>query len=146
MRRSAVACLVLCVAGCGTAHSSPAEQRSTAHVFAQAVLAGDTAAARSLVAKHADAAVREQADRLSAAFARHHGRLVGSPRRSAAAQWAFAYRRRINGRDGAFSRERGFIVVDTGGTSPPRVTFAAILGRQVTYSTHHDAELLPSKR
>jgi len=51
----------------------------------------------------------------------------------------------VNGKKGAFSRERGILVVDTGSDSPG-VSFAAILGRQIAYSTHHDAQLLPSKR
>ncbi len=51
----------------------------------------------------------------------------------------------MNGRNGAFSREHGSLVVDTGGGATG-VTFAAILGRQIEYSTHHDSELLPSKR
>ena len=89
--------------------------------------------------------MREQASRLSAAFGDKPGHLVGEPRRSGTAQWAFAYRRRVNGKKGAFSRERGILVVDTGSDSPG-VSFAAILGRQIAYSTHHDAQLLPSKR
>lgn len=45
---------------------------------------------------------------------------------------------------GTFSRERGILVVYTSGTT--RVTFTAIIGRQLAYSTHHDSQLLPSKR
>ena len=145
MRRSAAACLVLCIVGCGASRPSRAEQRATAQSFAAAVVAGQADAARSYVAKDADPAVREQASRLSAAFARTRGHLVGRPRRSGMAQWAFTYRRRVNGKKGAFSRERGILVVDTG-SDTPGVTFAAILGRQIAYSTHHDSELLPSKR
>jgi hypothetical protein len=89
--------------------------------------------------------VREQASRLSAAFVHAPGRLIGQPRRSGTGQWAFAYRKRVRGKKGAFSRERGILVVDTGGDSPG-VSFAAILGREIAYSTHHDSELLPSKR
>ena len=142
MRRLAVACVVLCLVGCGTSHPNRSEQRATARAFAEDVIAGNAPAAKSFVAKHADPAVREQARRLSADFAKHPGHLVGTPRRSGAAQWAFAYRRRINGKKGAFSRERGFLVVDTG----DGVTFAAIIGRVIDYSTHHDSQLLPSKR
>jgi len=145
MRRFALACVVLCVVGCGTSHPSQAEQRATARAFAEEVVAGHAPAARSLVAKHADKAVREQATRLAADFARHPAHLVGQPRRSGEAQWAFTYRRRVNGKNGAFSRERGFLVVDTGGAAGG-VTFAAIIGRVIDYSTHHDAQLLPSKR
>ena len=107
-----------------------------------AVVAGRAPAARARVAKRADPAVLEQAKRLSADFAKHRGRLVGHPRQTGAAQWAFAYRRRINGKKGAFSRERGYLVVDTA----DGVTFAAIIGRVIDYSTHHDSVLLPSKR
>ena len=145
MRRWTAACLVLCVAGCGTSHPTRSEQRATARAFAKEVVAGHAAAARSFIAKGADQAVGEQARLLSAAFARHHAHLVGRARRSGAAQWAFAYRKRVNGKKGTFSRERGFLVVDTGGGSGG-VTFAAIIGRVVEYSTHHDALLLPSKR
>jgi hypothetical protein len=145
MRRLALACVVLCV-GCGTTtHPSRSEQRATARAFAEDVVAGRAAPAKGLVAKHADRAVLEQAKRLAADFAEHPGRLVGRPRRSGAAQWAFAYRRRINGKNGAFSREHGFLVVDTEGDERG-VTFAAIIGRVVEHSTHHDSQLLPSKR
>ena len=145
MRRWALPCLLICVVGCGTSRPSRSEQRATARSFAEAVVAGRADAARSYVAKNADQAVREQASRLSAAFARAHGHLIGNPRRSGTAQWAFAYRKRVNGKKGAFSRERGILVVDTASDSPG-VSFAAILGRQISYSTHHDSELLPSKR
>jgi hypothetical protein len=145
MRRLALASLVLCLAGCGTAKQpSRAEQRATASAFATAVLAGDGRTARSLVAKDADRAVDEQAKRLSAGFAEHHAHFNGAARRSGTGQWAFPYRRRANGKNGAFSVERGFLVVDTG--RAPGVTFAAIIGRVVERSTHHDSVLLPSKR
>jgi hypothetical protein len=107
-------------------------------------VAGHAEAARSYVAKDADPTVREQASRLSAAFAHTAGHLIGRARRSGTAQWAFPYRRRVNGNKGAFSRERGILVVDTSGGAG--VTFTAILGRQIAYSTHHDSQLLPSKR
>lgn len=145
MRRFAVACLVLCSIGCGASHHpSRAEQHAAADAFARAVLAGDGRTARSLVAKHADRAVDEQAKRLSAGFASHPAHFNGRSRRSGTAQWAYPYRRRVNGENGAFSVERGFLVVDTG---PERgVTFAAIIGRVIVHSTHHDSVLLPSKR
>jgi hypothetical protein len=145
MRRWAIACLLICVVGCGTSHPSRSEQRATARSFAEAVVAGHADAARSYVAKDADSAVREQASRLSAAFVQTPGHLIGQSRRSGTAQWAFTYRKRVSGKKGAFSRERGILVVDTGSDSPG-VSFAAILGRQIAYSTHHDSELLPSKR
>jgi len=50
----------------------------------------------------------------------------------------------VNGKSGAFTVERGFLVVDTG--RAPGVSFAAIIGRVVERSTHHDSVLLPSKR
>ena len=107
MRRWAVAFLLLCVVGCGTSRPSRTEQRSSARAFAEEVVAGHADAARSYVAKDADPAVREQASRLSAAFAYTPGHLIGQPRRSGTTQWAFAYRKRVNGKKGAFSRERG---------------------------------------
>lgn len=145
MRRLAAASLVLALAACGTAHRpSRVEQRATADAFAAAVLAGDAKTARSLVAKHADRAVDEQARRLSAGFAPHPAHFNGRSRQSGSAQWAFPYRRRVNGKNGAFSVERGYLVVDTG--SERGVTFAAIIGRVIEHSTHHDSVLLPSKR
>jgi hypothetical protein len=87
--------------------------------------------------------MRKQASRLSASFAHAAGHLIGRAQPSGTTQWAFTYRRRVKGKMGAFSRERGILVVTTGATG---VTFTAILGRQVAYSTHHDAQLLPSKR
>lgn len=145
MRRLAAASLVLVLAACGSAHRpSLTEQRATAEAFAGAVLAGDAHTARSLVARHADRAVDEQAKRLSGGFAQHPAHFNGRSRQSGTAQWAFPYRRRVNGKHGAFSVERGFLVVDTG--TEPGVTFAAIIGRVIEHSTHHDSVLLPSKR
>ena len=146
MRRLAPAFLVLALAACGAPHRpSPTEQRATAASFATAVLAGDGRAARSLVAKHADRAVTEQAKGLSAAFARHPAHFNGPSRQTGSAQWAFPYRRRVNGRNKSFSVERGYLVVDTG-SGERGVTFAAIIGRVIEHSTHHDSVLLPSKR
>jgi hypothetical protein len=144
MRRLAAVCFVLLTVGCGTSHPSRSEQRATAQAFAEAVLAGDGHTARSLVAEHADSAVDEQAKQLSKVFAHHPAHFNGPSRRSGTAQWAFPYRRRVNGKNGAFSVERGFLVVDTG--DERGVTFAAIIGRVVEHSTHHDSVLLPSKR
>jgi hypothetical protein len=145
MRRLALACLVPCLAACGaTDHPSRSEQRATARAFAAAVFAGDARTARALVAKHADRAVDEQAKRLSTSFAGRPAHFNGDSRRSGTAQWAFPYRRRVNGKKGAFTVERGFLVVDTG--SERGVTFAAIIGRVVEHSTHHDSVLLPSTR
>ena len=145
MRRLAFAFLVPLLVACGAAHHpSRAEQRATAQTFATAVLAGDARTARSLVAKNADRAVDEQAKRLSAGFAPHPAHFNGRSRQSGTAQWAFPYRRRVNGKNGAFTVERGFLVVDTG--AERGVTFAAIIGRVVEHSTHHDSVLLPSKR
>jgi len=107
-------------------------------------VAGHAHAARSFVANDADPTVREQTSRLSATFAHTPGHLTGRARPSGTAQWAFTYSRRVNGNMGAFSRERGILVVYTSGTT--RVTFTAIIGRQLAYSTHHDSQLLPSKR
>lgn len=145
MRRLAAAFLVLVLAGCGAAQrASRTEQRATADAFARAVLAGDAHTARSLVAKHADPAVDEQAKRLSGEFAGHPAHFNGRSRQTGSAQWAFPSRRRMNGKNGAFSVERGFLVVDTG--TERGVSFAAIIGRAIEHSTHHDSVLLPSKR
>jgi hypothetical protein len=107
-------------------------------------VAGHADAARSYVAKDADPTMREQASLLAATFAHSAGHLIGRARRSGTAQWAFFYRRRVNGKMGVFSRERGILFVDMSGATG--VTFTAILGRQIAYSTHHDSQLLPSKR
>jgi hypothetical protein len=140
-------CLVTCLlVGCGRSQASPTAQRAVATEFAHAVVAGHAKTAEHLVAGDADPVVRQQVARLTAPFKSHPGLLRSNGRRSGDAQWAFPYRRRVNRRQGAFSRETGWLVVDMSGSSPPRVKFAAVIAREIVYSTHHDAQLLPSKR
>ncbi|MGZ4334948.1 MAG: hypothetical protein ACXVRJ_11850 [Gaiellaceae bacterium] len=147
MRRCLILCMLACAtAGCGHERASPAAQRAVATDFARAVVAGRAQPALRLIAHGADPVVGQQVARLTAPFTAHRGSLRSRGKRSGDAQWAFPYRRRVNGRHGAFTRETGWLVVDTSDSAPPRVKFAAILARNVTYSTHHDAQLLPSKR
>jgi hypothetical protein len=147
MRRCLALCLVVCAAaGCGDRAAQPAAQRSVATEFADAILGGRAQQAQRLVAHDADEVVGQQVARLTAPFTAHRGFLRARIRRSGDAQWAFPYRRRVDPGHGAFSRETGWLVVDMSSGSPPRVEFAAILARDVVYSTHHDAQLLPSKR
>lgn len=147
MRRCLVLCLLACAAaGCGHERATPAAQRAVATDFARAVVAGRAEQALNLIAHGADPVVAQQVARLTAPFTAHRGFLRSRGKRSGAAQWAFPYRRRVNGRHGAFSRETGWLVVDMSDGTPPRVKFAAILARDVIDSTHHDAQLLPSKR
>jgi hypothetical protein len=146
-RQSVLLVSAVLVSACGAARqASPAEQRDVSRTFAAALLTGRVAGAQALVATGVDAAVHTQVATLGAPFVRHRGRFAGRARRSGSSQWTFPYRRRVNGRNGAFSRESGWILVDTTTGVPPRVRFVAVLGRQVVESTHHDAVLLPSKR
>jgi hypothetical protein len=147
MRRCLALCLVICAAaGCGDRAARPTAQRSVATEFADALLAGRAQQAQSLVARDADPVVGQQVARLTAPFTAQRGFLRAPVRRSGDAQWAFPYRRRVDPGHGVFTRETGWLVVDMSSSSPPRVEFAAILARDVVYSTHHDAQLLPSKR
>jgi hypothetical protein len=147
MRGCLILCLLTCLAvGCGRSRASPTAQHAVATEFAHAVVEGHAKTAGRLVAGDADPVVGQQVARLTAPFTSHPGLLRSNGRRSGDAQWAFPYRRRVNRRQGAFSRETGWLVVDMSASSPPRVKFAAILARETVYSTHHDAQLLPSKR
>jgi len=146
VRRALAVCLaVAATAGCGgSGRPAPtaAEERALAVRFARAVVRGEPARAAALV-DAGDATTQELARRLAAASRGHSGTLRLPASRTAPHRWQVAYVRRIPGADGAFERETGRIVVELAGGA---VADVAIRDRELVLSTHHDAQLLPSKR
>jgi hypothetical protein len=147
MKRSAALCAALCVlAACGGHAATPGAQRAVAARFAHALIEGDVARAQSLLAHGVDPVVPELVHRLAAPARLHPGRIRSRGSEDERNRWTFAYFRQVTKPDGSFTRETGQVVVDLTRGRPPAVRFFGLRGREITYSTHHDAVLLPSKR
>jgi hypothetical protein len=143
MRRRAL--LLVAAAGlaaCGGHAASPEAQRAVAVQFARALVEGRAASAQSLLAHGVDPVVPELVRRL----ARAGGELRSRGTQEEGNQWVFAYFRQVTKPDGSFTRETGQVVVDLTGGQEPAVKFFGLRNREIAYSTHHDAQLLPSKR
>jgi hypothetical protein len=136
---AAVAC-----SGCGGAPA--AERRPTRDVaarFASAVLRGDARGARTLLARPDELGPRV---RRAAARWRAHPTVRLSSRRTRD-RWTFAYAGRRTHGDGRFETERGeLVVVVDPAARGGRVRFFAFVHVSTRFSTHRDAQLLPSKR
>jgi hypothetical protein len=135
------AALLGLAAGGGHA-ASPAAQRAVAGQFARALVEGRTARAQSLLAHGVDPVVPELVRRL----ARTGGELRSRGTQEERGRWVFAYFRQVTRPDGSFTRETGQVVVDQANGRTPAVRFFGLRRREIAYSTHHDAQLLPSKR
>ena len=147
MRRSAALCAAVCgLAACGGHAASPADQRAVAARFAHALIEGHVARAQALLAHGVDPVVPELVRRLAAPARLHPGRIRSRGSEDERNRWTFAYFRQVTKRDGSFTRETGQVVVDLTGGGSPTVRFFGLRSREITYSTHHDAVLLPSKR
>jgi hypothetical protein len=143
MRRRAL--LLLAAAGlvaCGGDAAPPAAQRAVAGEFAHALVTGHAAKAETLLAHGVDPVVPELVRRL----ARVGGELRSRGTEEEGNQWVFAYFRQVTKPDGSFTRETGQVVVDLTGGHTPAVKFFGLRNREIAYSTHHDAQLMPSKR
>ena len=136
----------LTLAACGSHAATPATQRAVAARFAHALIEGDVARAQALLARGVDPVVPELVRRLAAPARLHPGRIRSRGSEDERNRWAFAYFRQVTKRDGSFTRETGQVVVDLTDGGSPAVKFFGLRGREITYSTHHDAVLLPSKR
>jgi hypothetical protein len=130
------------LAACGGNAASPEAQRAVAWQFARALVEGRAASAQSLLADGVDPVVPELVRRL----ARPGGVLRSRGKEDERNQWLFAYFRQVTKPDGSFTRETGQVVVDLTGGHSPAVKFFGLRNREIAYSTHHDAQLMPSKR
>ena len=126
---------------------SGAAQRNVAGRFAAAVLGGDAAGARALLV-HADEEALVFLVRRAAAPWRTQHASIHLPARRAGNRWTFSYSGRRTRRDGRFETERGDLVVFVAPLAGvgARIRFFGFTNVRTLFSTHHDAQLLPSKR
>jgi hypothetical protein len=147
-----IACVVLVAAlpGCG-GHDAPAlpsepEQQLLAERFGALLFRGDAAGARALLLRRDEPALIFLVRR---ATARWRGRQasIERPARRRGDRWHLGYTGRRTYRDGRFETETGDLVVLLApSTAGARVRFFAFADVRRRFSTHHDAQLLPSKR
>ncbi len=156
-----IGCLLVAfaVAGCGgrTSMKTPSEaaQRDIAARFAAALLVGDSAGARALLVPADDGArmflVQQAVGRWRTPQepirlrARRAGPCLNGD--GACKLWTLSFGRRHTHSDGRFVVQRGEIVVFlVPSAAGARVEFFAFRNVRTRYSTHHDSQLLPSKR
>ena len=151
MLSGSIGCLLVALAasGCGgtpTAKPSEAEQRNVAGRFASAVLRGDAAAASALLVRADDEALVSLVRRAAAPWRTQHAS-IRLPARRAGSRWTFSYVGRRTQRDRTFATQRGDLaVVVAPSAAGAGVRFFAFIHVRTRFSTHHDAQLLPSKR
>jgi hypothetical protein len=139
--------------GCGGRATVPVEgpsesaQRAVAGRFATALLRADLPRARALLV-HPDEEALVFLVRRAVAHWTHRRATIHLPARRAGRRWTVRYDGRRAFRDGRFETERGAVVVLVGRsrTGRARVRFFAFTQVERRFSTHQDAELLPSKR
>ena len=145
--RLAILCLAALVpAACGGRTASPAAQRAVASEFAHDLIAGRVQGAQALLERGADPVVPQLVRRLAAPARLHPGVIRSRGASEGNGRWAFAYFRQVTKPDGSFTRETGQVVVDLTAGRTPAVRFFGLRNREVSYSTHHDSQLLPSMR
>jgi hypothetical protein len=142
--------VVLAVSGCGgttsTKTPSTAVQRDVAERFAAAVLGGDAAGARALLVGGDEAALEFLVRRAAAPWRAQHA-AIRLPARRTGARWTFSYAGRRTHRDGRFETESGDLVVFVAPSAAGAgVRFFGFENVRTRFSTHHDAQLLPSNR
>jgi hypothetical protein len=147
-----IACLLVAIAvsACGgeAAIEPPSEavQRDVAGRFAAAVLRGDAAGARTLLVGADEAALAFLVRRAAAPWKTHQASIRFSGRRGRD-RWTFSYAGTRTHSDGRFEREWGDLVVFVAPSAAGAgVRFFAFRHVRTRYSTHHDAQLLPSNR
>jgi hypothetical protein len=152
MKSGLAGCLLIAVAASGCAGRTSAHlpsqpvERNVAGRFAAAVLRGDAADARALLVHGDEAALVFLVRRAAAPWKVQHAALR-LPGRSTGHRWTFRYTGRRTHKDGRFETQRGDFVVFVG-PSPAGAGVNFFAFRHVTtrFSTHHDSQLLPSKR
>jgi hypothetical protein len=147
-----IGCLLVAfaVSGCGqeTPMKPPSQavQRNVAVRFAAAVLRGDVARARALLVRADDADLVFLVQQAAARWTTQHAS-IRLPARRAGNHWTFSYVGRRTQKDGRFETERGDLVVIVAPSGAGAgVEFLAFRHVRMRFSTHHDAQLLPSKR
>jgi hypothetical protein len=142
--------LVAALAGCGgddtPAMPSEPAQQLLAERFGAALFRGDASGARALLLRRDEPALIYLVRRATARWRLHHASLA-LPARRRGDRWHLAYKGRRTYRDGRFETETGDLVVLVApSTAGARVRFFAFTDVRTRFSTHHDAQLLPSKR
>jgi hypothetical protein len=147
-----IACvmLVAALAGCGgdDAPAPPSEpaQQLLAERFGAALFRGDAAGARALLLRRDEPALVFLVHRATARCHGHHAS-IELPARRRGDRWHLGYKGRRTYRDGRFETETGDLVVLVAPSAAgARVRFFAFADIRRRFSTHHDAQLLPSKR
>jgi hypothetical protein len=149
-------CLIGCalvafaLSGCGgkTTLKAPSTsvQRNVAGRFAEAVLHGDAAGARALLVHADDGALAALVHWAAAPWRSQHASVRLPPRRSGN-RWTFGYAGRRTNKDGSFETRSGDLVVTVAPSrSGAGVQSFIVTHVQTRFSTHHDSQLLPSKR
>jgi hypothetical protein len=149
-RRYAVLLVAFATSGCGgkaqTITPSLAAQGDVAGRFAAAVLRGDTAGARALLVRADEPALVFLVNRAAAPWKIQHAS-IRLPARRDGSRWTFSYAGTRTHRDGRFETERGDLVVFVGQSAAGAgVRFFVFKEVRRRFSTHHDAQLLPSNR
>jgi hypothetical protein len=152
MMSGLIGCLLVAfaVSGCGGTSTmtppSEAVQRNVAARFAAAVFRGDAAGARALLVRADEAALVFLVERAAARWTTRHAAIQLAARRTGNG-WTFSYAGRRTQRDGRFETERGHLVVFVAPSAAGAgIRFFAFKHVRTRFSTHQDAQLLPSKR
>ena len=125
---------------------SQAVQRNVAGRFAAALLSGDAAGARALLVPTDDGALVFLVQQAVAPSSTQQAS-IRLPARRAGKRWTFSYARRRTYSDGRFETQRGdLVVVIVPSAAGASVEFFAFRNVRTRFSTHHDSQLLPSKR
>ena len=151
MKSCFIGCLVVAflLSGCGgtatTQKVSPTVQRAVAGRFAAAVLRGDAAAARALLADSDDGTLSTLVQWTAARWKTQHASLR-LPARRLGKRWLFTYASTRTKPDGSFVMRSGWLVVRVSPTRAARVDFFIVGPVSTRFGTHHDSQLLPSNR
>ncbi len=123
-----------------------AVQRALAVRFASALLRGDGPRARNLLARDDDGSRVFLVEQAVTPWRSTQYVRIEPPSRAGDA-WTFGFVRRRTEPDGRFQTQEGDIVVIVGPSAAAAgIEFFAFKYVRTRFSTHHDAQLLPSKR
>jgi hypothetical protein len=142
--------VALAVSACGDQTTrepaTEAMRRAVAEHFAAALFRGDAMGARALLVRRDEPALVFLVRRATARW-RRQDVSIEFPARLRHDRWELGYAGRRTYRDGRFERETGdLVVLVASAEAGARVRFFAFANVRTTFSTHHDAQLLPSKR
>jgi hypothetical protein len=121
-------------------------QRTLAERFGAALFRGDAVGTRALLLRQDEPALVFLVRRATARWRQQHAS-IRLPARRGRDRWELRYAGRRTYRDGRFETETGDLVVLVAPSAAgARVRFFAFVHVSTRFSTHHDAQLLPSKR